>query len=276
MLYTALSRCRKAEGLYLLGFRPTALKANIKGQREIERIRSNSLVTKGHPRTDFPIDYPKNEYDLICLQNVRSIRMHKPDLLNDPIIMASDVICLTETCLPNSEWQGWSEFEDFFIHQQCRHDAYDEFELATRKSGGVAILSKSELIPTCIADISNLEMISCTTSLSSFDAISITTIYKDHAMHKLSFEAKMQKIFELKANSNSIIVGDFNYNMMEDKTLIKMAEAKGFKPLIDEATTFNNTLLDQVFINFEIPNLNVLNLPSYYSDHNLIVICIPK
>ena len=53
MFYTALSRCRRAGGVFLPGFRPTCIKANRGGLKEIESIRNESMISLSHKRLDF-------------------------------------------------------------------------------------------------------------------------------------------------------------------------------------------------------------------------------
>ena len=76
----------------------------------------------------------------------------------------------------------------------------------------------------------------------------------------------------------AIVLGDFNINMMKDKDCLQLADQYGFRALITEPTTIKGSLLDQVFINLETEesNLKVEILPSYFSDHHLITVCLQK
>ena len=96
-------------------------------------------------------------------------------------------------------------------------------------------------------------------------------------MPKKEFLEIMQQVFHKHQQSNSFIMGDFNINMKEDHSLEAIAHAKGFIPLVDCATTIHDTLLDQVFINFPAPkNSHIVVLQSYFSDHDLVVLCMKK
>ena len=77
---------------------------------------------------------------------------------------------------------------------------------------------------------------------------------------------------------SAIVIGDFNVNMLKNKDLQEAASVYGFFPAVNLATTINGSLLDQSFINFEIDHddLNVEILPSYFSDHHLIILCLRK
>ena len=66
--------------------------------------------------------------------------------------------------------------------------------------------------------------------------------------------------------------------MMKDKECLQLADQYGFRALITEPTTIKGSLLDQVFINLETEEseLKVEVLPSYFSDHHLITVCLLK
>ena len=279
MLYTALTRCRRADGLFLLGFKPATLFANIDGKKEIERIRNESMITELHPRINFFERYPKADYEFICLQNVRSIAMHKLDVLSDPIMMASSVICLTETALSCDDWNGWKNFESYDIYQTCRKDAHQNPDINQRKSGGVAILVNKEIQSYIDPSnkIENLEMTNTDISICGV-SLSINLIYKDHIMPRKEFLKLLKQLFKNKMHLPSIILGDFNINTLEDSDLMGLAIEHKFESLVQNSTTINGNILDQIYVcNFPfLVNCEVVTMPSYFSDHDLVVLCVPK
>ena len=278
MLYTALTRCRRAEGLFLLGFKTSALKANIPGKDEIERIRKESLVPTIHPRINFFDIYPESDWEFICLQNVRSVNMHKLDVLNDPIMMASSVICLTETSLSLDDWSGWKDFDLFTVYHKCRKDAHQNTSVNERKSGGVAILTKKTIESKELeCNVRNLEITSSEAVIEN-ESLSISLVYKDHHMPKEEFLTELEEVFKQKMNIPSIILGDFNINMLDDESLMLLQVKYKFIPMIDVGTTINGHLLDQIFVsNFPFfSDCDVVTLPTYFSDHDMLVLCIPK
>ena len=105
----------------------------------------------------------------------------------------------------------------------------------------------------------------------------LTLIYRDHSMPRTDFLKRMRYIFQKHSHGNSIIMGDFNINMKEDDSLKSIANTEGFFPLVDCGTTIHDSQLDQIFINFQTPvNWKVVSLQSYFSDHDLIVLCVKK
>ena len=279
MLYTALTRCRRADGLYLLGFNPVALNANDDGKKEIERIRKESMITELHPRITFFEMYPKSNWEFICLQNVRSVAMHKLDILSDSIMMGSSVICLTETALSCDDWNGWKDFENFEIYQKCRKDAHEDPNINQRKSGGVALLVNKEIKSSSYPsdEIDNLEKISAKVSILN-ELLSISLIYKDHKMPKKEFLQSLDKLFKKRKDMPSMILGDFNIDTLKDNDLVSLVKKHKFVPLVENGTTINGNPLDQIYVcNFPIlDKCEVVTVPSYFLDHDLVVLCLPK
>ena len=282
MLYTALTRCRTAQGLYLDGFKPDAFKSNLDGAMEIERLRKYSLIDQANKRLDFLKNYPPEKWNYICLQNVRSLNMHKNDILEDPIIKAAAMVCLTETSLTDNNWDGWKEFKNFSHYHRSRQETEVNQENETRKSGGVAILISNKYKSNRNEDREekNLEMVSTVTEAWG-DQIVASGIYKDHKMPRKTFLSKMKNVFENHKSSLSIILGDFNLhdeNGKDMEQLHSIAINCGFNPVIKEGTTINGNLLDQVFINNTIGKqcLETAVIPSYFSDHSPVVVCMEK
>ena len=90
----------------------------------------------------------------------------------------------------------------------------------------------------------------------------------------------MEKVFKTQSKTPSIILGDFNLydekeTDFENSRINKIAHENGFVPMVNEGTTINGHLLDQIFISKGVNELKIEVLPSYYSDHHLIVLCFP-
>ena len=207
---------------------------------------------------------------------MRSLPLHAQDIINDPIMMASSVICLTETSL-NTEWQGWSDFKDFTVYQKTRRETASDSNQEARKSGGVALLHKKSYHSFCNESVADkyLEMVSM--RFRGKESAHVTLLYKDQKMSKKDFLSRMDQLFSLHGDREAIIMGDFNIDMKQDNSLETVARANGFLPIVDVATTIYDSLLDQVFINFPMPrNWEVISLQSYFSDHNLVVLCLKK
>ena len=194
--------------------------------------------------------------------------------------MASSIICLSETSLNDPEWHGWDAFRSFNVYQKCRGEAYESEELNQRKSGGVAILiNKKELSKRAsIKEMDNMEMVSVKTKFPICEGrnTTLSLLYRDHKMSNQQFNSKLSSLFKSHEKEASLLLGDFNVNMLQNESILETAENYGFHSIVDSGTTINNHLLDQVFLNVSAEKLKVVVLPAYFSDHHLVIICIPK
>ena len=75
-----------------------------------------------------------------------------------------------------------------------------------------------------------------------------------------------------------MILGDFNIDTLKDDELVGLVKKHKFIPLVKNFTTINGNLLDQIYVcNFPIlDSCKVVTVPSYFSDHDLVVLCLPK
>ena len=126
----------------------------------------------------------------------------------------------------------------------------------------------------------NLEMISIVNEWAGEPSI-ISCIYKDHEMPKNVFINKIDRIFATLSANPTIIAGDFNLYDESDKyneLLTSCARNYGFTPLVHQGTTINDHILDQIFINEDNQRSSskTVILPSYFSDHNLVILCLKK
>ena len=210
------------------------------------------MVDFEHPRLQFFTLFPKEEWVFISMQNVRSLQYHLQDTLKDPIIMSSSIIAFTETCVQSSDWPGWSNFSDYTVYQRCRSDVAKDTNVRKRKSGGVALLVKNNMISEAENSYNDktLEMATLNTRLlPTNEPMTVSLIYKDHDMNNAVFLSKLTDVLNNHQKSNAIVLGDFNIDMNKDNSLQNCAAKSGFSPLVSCDTTINNSLLDQVFVN---------------------------
>ena len=107
----------------------------------------------------------------------------------------------------------------------------------------------------------------------------VSALYKDHAIKKSDFLNGMKAVFRKRHQVNSLIMGDFNFDMKKDEALADIASSEGFYPLVTSGTTIHGSLLDQIFVNdafFRSGLIKIEILQSYFSDHDLVVACLRK
>ena len=92
-----------------------------------------------------------------------------------------------------------------------------------------------------------------------------------HTLKKI-FEELFHKCGKFK--DPTIIMGDFNRNVNDDKSFVEYLNHKySFRQLVQENTTDNGTLLDQIYTNMNPEYItDVGTLESYYSDLKTIYI----
>ena len=96
-IYLALSRVTSLEGLYILGlFNLKSIGASPKALEEYNRLRLESMLLPPN------IEGVDSNSLVITLLNIRSFNKHAIDLESDWRLLNSDIICLTETQLPQS------------------------------------------------------------------------------------------------------------------------------------------------------------------------------
>ena len=145
------------------------------------------------------------------MQNVQSLPLHINDVLCDPIKMASNIICLTETSLKSKDWAGWSQFNDFSIYQVCRNEKQKTHKKKKKKkkthnenqkgSGGVALLIRNSFLSRADESMSydSFEMVTAVlnTHADDSDNFVVSALYKDHAIKKSDFLDGMKAVFEI-------------------------------------------------------------------------------
>jgi hypothetical protein len=117
LVYTALSRVRNIESLYLLS---TLTKDNFKVKQkvdiEMQRLRTSE---KWHLEYDYR-SIQTNSSVLILSLNTRSLNAHMNDILNDYDTMQSDILCLQETymtlCMQNKQFPNFNCISSYITH----------------------------------------------------------------------------------------------------------------------------------------------------------------
>ena len=97
-------------------------------------------------------------------------------------------------------------------------------------------------------------------------------------MPKKEFLQSLDKLFKKRKDMPSMILGDFNIDTLKDDDLVSLVKKHKFVPLVENGTTINGNPLDQIYVcNFPIlDKCEVVTVPSYFSDHDLVVLCLPK
>ena len=115
--------------------------------------------------------------------------------------------------------------------------------------------------------------------IQNYEHINIIAVYRSPQVPLGQRCSALQHIVDQTSNNN-IFIGDFNVNWlveMERQSLYNvMLRDNGYRQLIDNPTTDNNTVIDHIYTN--IVNVETVsdNLETYFSDHKAIWIACKK
>ena len=107
--------------------------------------------------------------------------------------------------------------------------------------------------------------------VNSYEHINIIAVYRSPQVPLTHLCSALQHIVD--HSSHNIFIGDFNVNWLvevERQSLYVMVRDNGYRQIIDNSTTGNNTLIDHIYTN--IVNVETVsgNLETYFSDHKAI------
>ena len=263
LLYVALSRATKIDGLYLIGEFKAPKKPDAKHQptNEMKRLRENAaLVPKFSSFRAVPDDVIQ-----IVSHNVQSLRKHISTILNDKIFTKSNLLLL----------------------QECWNLSHDKYEI-----NGMAEIQRNALAGTPSAkgtmiyarDLmsvspgtskmfehsgQHIELTTCTTS----DLV-IVNIYKNPKSSLAFFKSSMDSIKELLVARNVLLCGDLNENLaLHDgingylKEQFDLDLLSPLKPTTDAGTT-----IDGIFGRILDYQVDVTIYESYSSYHKPLIV----
>ena len=195
------------------------------------------------------------QYDLeIVSLNIRSLRKHFVDLLNDPFIKKVDVLCLQETWLGQDEDTGLFHIPGFNSH----------FNNMKRGRGLTCYCKQSS---ECYEVKQNSFQIS---KLVTYQ-LDIISLYRSQEEKGEIVEHISQLI---SADNPTIILGDINLNLLKENyhPMIQFLRKMKFSQLVNSATHQKGGLIDPVFVSYHFKNYStsIHQVGLYYSDHDRI------
>jgi hypothetical protein len=253
--YVAFSRVKNLEGLYLLNYTREQIIVNPQVEPFMENMKNVQLSPWNK------INFSNDKFT-ICHLNVENLLTHKEDVDVNTFILSADIICFTETHLTAmSIWPLTN----------ISHKTHRIFrqERTNCKGGGVAICVRKNVCSINVRHVNNIECIhlSIGTLNATFD---IACIYRRPGSQMSFFVSQMSNLCENMAD-NSVIVGDFNEDILSKQTtIVSAANNYQYTQMIKDPTTDYSSLLDHVYVRgLHIEQLNVIDC--YFSYHDLIV-----
>ena len=202
----------------------------------------------------------------IALLNARSLHKHALDILNDPTVIISNLICITETqllddsLLPSLQ----SAFPNHFLSLSNNIDKF--CSLATLHDPMLDLLHQQSF--------SGLYFVNFfVTRLSK--SIKVLIVYKKNSQPLHNFIELMSYV--VRTVNPDIILGDFNLNLLSDEnqTIVNILTTLRFKQIVSGPTHVLGSLIDHVYISEPFSSIVTVSVhihSLYYSDHDAIIL----
>ena len=191
---------------------------------------------------------------LVAYVNIRSMRLHFKDVIQDEELMKCDIIGLGETWL--NEPMDVTPFYGNFINDG--------------KGKGIASLTKGPQKTT------NYHGDGYSILHHNTNNINIIFVY----FSKNASPSEYIKDFATltgACDSPTIIMGDVNFNYSQDDHPFEVFMiSKGFTQLVKKPTHLGGNIIDHIYLNkpMEAMGVKVYHHPVYFSDHDKIIVKI--
>ena len=258
MAYVCLGRCEKLEDIYIVGdFDPAGINCCPISLKEKERLDEEFEKIKELKESLYMDCFT------ISYVNVNRMMPHKEDILLDSWLMKADIISFGETWLNPQE-------------ELCFKDqGYKGVHTNTQNSNGKGLAS---FIKECYSAYwKKVSMEKFSAILIQTEVVDVISLYlsKDFDWNELHCLLE-EWIVEIK---DTVIIGDTNINYLKKShNFIKYLEEKSFTQLVNRPTHSCGGLIDQIYVSKALLEKNpyFTQRSVYYSDHDEIVLHIPK
>ena len=248
--YVMLGRIQSMSQLYLSSFDARKIRVNEDALVEARRLHSVALNTT----TSL---WDETTFLKISHLNIRSLRKHIDDLRSDPIILGSNVICLSETWMPN----------ETDVHQIAL-PGYNVLLNGSGRGKGIAIYHNLD-------DVEYQHVCNHPVQMSKLSTVKydIFLIYRPPTSSLMELLLLIQE--HLSVSRETVLCGDFNWDLLKNSgnCVYEFLINSGFKQLITSATHILGGLLDHVYANIKV--VDTMIHPAYYSDHDATCIILP-
>ncbi len=131
------------------------------------------------------------------------------------------------------------------------------------------VVQVSEVVQ-CPIQNSLIEATTAIVVLPDHNKLQLTLLYRSHSEPIRTLMATLLGILELlDSNIPSIILGDFNVDLLSEHNMQILMSSHGYSQLVDTPTTDNGTLLDHSNQPSNSHEVHVID--TYYSDHDVVL-----
>ena len=253
--YVALSRVASLDGLTIKDFDEKLIFCNPKIKDALAQMPNFHSAAE---------QIIKENMTNIMYHNTEGFIPHLKDICSNKRLIEAEFVCLTETWLNDEN----VKVPNFKLHSQTRNMSYQYSKgINASEHGGVAVLSKENIkFDRIYLDVNDLEYIAF-----KVKNVVIVTLYRPPSYNVEKFKSKLIDLVKQTDDKStcSIILGDFNQNILKSSSIKLLMESLGYKQCVQEATTEKGTLIDHVYSK-NIEAIHVHVLPCYYSYHEAI------
>ncbi|MCG8077483.1 MAG: AAA family ATPase [Candidatus Thiodiazotropha taylori] len=269
--YVALSRVKTLDKLYLRELNEKGINTDPLVKYEIDRLNTSMRMIS--PLTCYTsVKRPQLK---LLFQNVRSLKKHIGDMLQDIQYTGSDIIACSETKLKTS-----NETENYNIHgfNLYRFDC-------PLKAYGIAVYVKCDIdissvyhkvYHTSAESVIEAVVLDIVTGLQNISHLKLAIMYSSP---KAKWPELKKVIEETKTKCNTqkgetaILTGDLNVDLL-DKPTHRILQCVGWKQYVREPTTDTNSLLDHIYISEETHVISTGALECHFSDHKPVFLVL--
>ena len=245
MQYVMMSRVSNIENLFL------------SQNFDLEKVRPIKKALKENNRLTKIFENKQSQsYDL-CFMNIRSLRKHHEDLIMDPMLQNSKLLCLAETWIYSEEEDSsWNDFLDM-----------KKTVSSNGRGKGCAVYYQNE---ECFKNIKKISSKLFQIITGVYDGIQVFVLY-------ISKEADQENIVnvmkELILPGSLFVIGDFNYESSTKNTLSKFLTSQGLTQIVKRPTHVDGGKIDHCYVMNEWKNtVNIEYIFPYFTDH--VAICV--
>ncbi|WAR30905.1 PIF1-like protein [Mya arenaria] len=269
--YVALSRCRSLEGLQLLNFDSKKITQSTSVQKEMTRLQETMLLPSPYSCLQDPVTC---EIFTVSLLNARSLRLHFPDVIADPICNLSDMLMFTETHLytnetPRHTIPGYSSV----LAAQDTHKNYH----------GLACYFKEEFRCQRIVlpEVEHIETLGVRLHHDASSALDLILIYRSPSVSYLELLFELEIVLHTIENAQkTVFLGDFNVDALvpDYQPLQSLMEKYSFTFRQPKASHTLGSCLDHIYLPREIQSRynSCTYIPTYFSDHYYAITTLEK
>ena len=221
--------------IHVLNLNEKKIKVSEKVKNEMNRLRTEAILK---PLAVLQVNIDSPQTKTVLFQNVRSLHLHIHDVRTDYNIQKADVNILVETKLCLSDRNDSYELPGFSLYRN------DFNQSNIRTSYGTAVYIKNDLNCTEIPYRFNTNDVEITVTVVSHPVpnFHIVGIYRSKSVRISQFIEALTHLHNsvlMKPTILTVLLGDFNINLMQDGTEQKALKAflitnKGYTQLINQ------------------------------------------